>query len=74
MELELERVLLEKSDLQEVLMKLETVCSNNEQEKQQLQEELKKVIFYKILSMFIIKNYILNLDNRRKKQISKSMH
>lgn len=74
MELELERVLLEKSDLQEVLMKLETVCSNNEQEKQQLQEELKKVIFYEILSMFIIKNYILNLDNRRKKQISKSMH
>lgn len=70
----MERVLLEKSDLQEVLMKLETVCSNNEQEKQQLQEELKKVIFYKILSMFIIKNYILNLDNRRKKQISKSMH
>lgn len=74
MELELERVLLEKSDLQEVLMKLETVCSNHEQEKQQLQEELKKVIFYEILSMFIIKSYILNLDNRRKKQTSKSMH
>lgn len=70
----MERVLLEKSDLQEVLMKLETVCSNHEQEKQQLQEELKKVIFYEILSMFIIKSYILNLDNRRKKQTSKSMH
>lgn len=43
LELELERVLLEKSDMQEVLMKLETVCSNHEQEKQRLEEELKKV-------------------------------
>lgn len=39
----MERVLLEKSDVQEVLMKLETVCSNHEHEKHRLQEELKKV-------------------------------
>lgn len=38
--------------MQEVLMKLETVCSNHEQEKQRLQEELKKVKFNKILSKF----------------------
>lgn len=54
LELELERVLLEKSDVQEVLMKLETVCSNHEQEKQRLQEELKKVKFNKILLKFYV--------------------
>lgn len=42
-ELELEHVLLEKSDIKEVLLKLESVCSNHEQDKQRLQEELKKV-------------------------------
>lgn len=41
--MELERVFLEKSDVQEILMKLEAMCSNHEQDKQRLQEELKKV-------------------------------
>lgn len=44
LELELERILLEKSDIQEILIKLEAICSNHEQDKQKLQEELKKVI------------------------------
>lgn len=44
LELELERILLEKSDVQEILIKLEAMCSNHEQDKQKLQEELKKVI------------------------------
>lgn len=35
-------------------MKLETVCSNHEQEKQRLQEELKKVKFNKILLKFYV--------------------
>lgn len=43
LELELERVLLEKSDVQEILMKMEAMCSNHEEDKQRLQEELKKV-------------------------------
>lgn len=43
LELELERVLLEKSDVQDMLMKMEAICSNHEQDKQRLQEELKKV-------------------------------
>lgn len=43
LELELERILLEKSDIQEILMKMEAMCSNHEQDKQRLQEELKKV-------------------------------
>lgn len=41
--MELERILLEKSDVQEILMKMEARCSNYEQDKQRLQEELKKV-------------------------------
>lgn len=44
LELELERILLEKSDVQEILMKMEAMCSNHEQDKQRLQEELKKVM------------------------------
>lgn len=44
LELELERILLEKSDVQEILIKMETMCSNYEQDKQRLQEELKKVM------------------------------
>lgn len=43
LELELERVLLEKSDVQEILMKMEAMYSNHEEDKQRLQEELKKV-------------------------------
>jgi len=43
LELELERILLEKSDVQEILIKMEAMCSNYEQDKQRLQEELKKV-------------------------------
>lgn len=43
LELELERILLEKSDVQEILMKVEAMCSNYEQDKQRLQEDLKKV-------------------------------
>lgn len=35
--------MLEKSDVQEILMKVETMCSNYEQDKQRLQEDLKKV-------------------------------
>lgn len=41
--MELERILLEKSDVQEILMKVEAMCSNYEQDKQRLQEDLKKV-------------------------------
>lgn len=41
--MELERILLEKSDVQEILIKIEAMCSNHEQDKQRLQEELKKV-------------------------------
>lgn len=44
LELELERILLEKSDVQEILMKIEAMCSNHEQDKHRLQEELKKVM------------------------------
>lgn len=43
LELELERILLEKSDVQEILMKVEAMCSNYEQDKQRLQDDLKKV-------------------------------
>lgn len=43
LELELERILLEKSDVQETLVKLETVCSSLEQDKKRLQDEVKKV-------------------------------
>lgn len=67
LELELERVLLEKSDVQEVLMKLETVCNNHEQEKQRLQDELKKVTFPKVLLIFITENNLSILDNRGEK-------
>jgi len=42
--LELERILLEKSDVQEILIKMEAMCSNHEQDKHRLQEELKKVM------------------------------
>jgi len=45
LELELERILLEKSDVQETLAKLETVCSSLEQDKKKLQDEVKKVSF-----------------------------
>jgi len=44
LELELERVLLEKSDMQEALVKLETVCSSLEHDKKRLKDEIKKVI------------------------------
>lgn len=50
LELELERILLEKSDVQEILMKMEAMCSNHEQDKQRVQEELKKVTFNIITS------------------------
>jgi hypothetical protein len=43
LELELERILLEKSDVQETLAKLEAVCSSLEQDKKRLQDEVKKV-------------------------------
>jgi rootletin len=43
LELDLERVLLEKSDVQETLSKLETVCSSLDQDKRRLQDEVKKV-------------------------------
>lgn len=43
LELELERILLEKSDVQEILIKLEAMCSNHEHDKHKLQEELKRV-------------------------------
>jgi len=44
LELELERILLEKSDVQETLVKLETVCSSLEHDKKRLKDEIKKVI------------------------------
>lgn len=43
LELELKRILLEKSDMQDILMKIEAACFSHEQDKQKLQEELKKV-------------------------------
>jgi predicted nuclease with TOPRIM domain len=43
LELELERVLLEKSDVQETLAKLETVGSSLEHDKKRLKDEIKKV-------------------------------
>jgi len=44
LELELERILLEKSDVQNILLNMERMCSNYEEEKEKLQEELKKVL------------------------------
>lgn len=67
--MELERILLEKSDVQEVLMKMEAMCSNHEQDKQRLQEELKRVtsnIITSITSMLDI-NYRFIVDGRREK-------
>jgi hypothetical protein len=43
LELDLERILLEKSDVQETLSKLEMVCSGLDQDKKRLQDEVKKV-------------------------------
>ena len=43
LELDLERVLLEKSDLEELLSKIQTVCLNHEQDLARFQDELKKV-------------------------------
>lgn len=67
--MELERILLEKSDVQEVLMKMEAMCSNHEQDKQRLQEEVKRVtsnIITGTTSMLDI-NYRFILDGRREK-------
>lgn len=67
--MELERILLEKSDVQEVLMKMEAMCSNHEQDKQRLQEELKRVtsnIITSTTSMLDI-NYRFIVDGRRQK-------
>lgn len=44
-ELELERVLLEKADVQDDLMKMDAICINHEKDKARLQEDLKKVRF-----------------------------
>jgi septation ring formation regulator EzrA len=51
LELELERILLEKSDVQEALSKLETVCSSVDQDKRRLQDEIKKVKLTYLLSL-----------------------
>lgn len=67
--MELERILLEKSDVQEVLMKMEAMCSNHEQDKQRLQEEVKRVmsnIITSTTSMLDI-NYRFIVDGRREK-------
>lgn len=67
--MELERILLEKSDVQEVLMKMEAMCSNHEQDKQRLQEEVKRVtsnIITGTTSMLDI-NYRFIVDGRREK-------
>lgn len=67
--MELERILLEKSDVQEVLMKMEAMCSNHEQDKQRLQEEVKRVtsnITTGTTSMLDI-NYRFIVDGRREK-------
>lgn len=42
LELELERILLEKSDVQEDIMKMEAICNNHEKDIQRLQDELKR--------------------------------
>ena len=54
LELELERILLEKSDVQEILIKMEGMCSNHEQDKQRLQEELKKVTSNIVNNLYLI--------------------
>ncbi|XP_043473527.1 rootletin isoform X3 [Leptopilina heterotoma] len=42
-ELELEQILLEKSDIQEMLSKMESICVNHEEDKARLQDEIKKL-------------------------------
>lgn len=54
--MELERILLEKSDVQEILMRTEAMSSNHEQDKQSLQEELRKVMFNAIINILNIGN------------------
>lgn len=41
--MELERILLEKTEMQEIVLNMERICSNYEQDKERLQEELKRV-------------------------------
>jgi len=65
--LELERILLEKSDVQEILIKMEAMCSNHEQDKQRLQEELKKVMSNITNILMLDVNYRFIVDDRRKK-------
>lgn len=71
LELELERILLEKSDVQEILMKVEAMCSNYEQDKQRLQEDLKKVTRSCIIKRdnehpILITNLLQMTDERNK--------
>lgn len=68
--MELERILLEKSDVQEVLMKMEAMCSNHEQDKQRLQEEVKRVmsnIITNSTTNMLDINYRFIVDGRREK-------
>ena len=57
LELELERILLEKSDVQETLVKLETVCSSLEHDKKRLKDEIKKVIPFVRHHLMILCNF-----------------
>lgn len=56
MEIELERSALERADLQDSLEKMDNAVQTLEQEKKQLQEDLKKVIFQ--LLIFTIWNLL----------------
>lgn len=64
-ELELERVLLEKADVQDDLMKLESICANHESDKARLHDEVKKVEKPALdnNSMRLSNNGILNIDS-----------
>ena len=61
LELELERILLEKSDVQETLVKLETVCSSLEHDKKRLKDEIKKVRPYVCHHLILLFNFFFLL-------------
>lgn len=52
-ELELEQILLEKSDIQEMLSKMESICINHEEDKARLHDEIKKVSYSPLFKLLI---------------------
>ena len=55
--MELEQCLLDKSDVQQSLVKLESVCNSLDQDKRRLQEELRKVIIFSDRAKLNHENY-----------------